>query len=141
MSTENKTVDLVVEANVAYGMIIQISDVTVTNGINVANTPVNITGASFRGSIRKELSSASPVIENFSIAVQSPTDGIALIRLTKAQTQNIMSKASTQRDKYNPRIRFVGYYDILMTRAPAAGEALEFRILEGKLYVSDGVTS
>lgn len=141
MSTENKTVDLIVEANVAYGMIIQISDITVTNGINVASTPVNITGASFRGSIRKELSSASPIIESFSISVQSPADGVALIRLSKAQTQNIMSKATGQRDKYNPRIRFVGYYDILMTRAPAAGEALEFRILEGKLYVSDGVTA
>lgn len=141
MNTENKTVDLVIDTNVAYGMIIQISDVTYNNGIPTGSAAVNITGASFRGSIRKELSPSSPIIESFSISIQSAVDGVALMRLTKAQTQNLANQASPERDKYNPRVRFVGYYDVLMTRAPVAGDALEFRILEGKLYVSDGVTA
>uniref|UniRef100_A0AAU8BU04 Uncharacterized protein n=1 Tax=Salmonella phage PMBT29 TaxID=3137286 RepID=A0AAU8BU04_9VIRU len=49
-------------------------------------------------------------------------------------------KKLPKRDKYNPRQRFAGYYDIIMTRDVIGSAISSFRIMEGKVFISDGVT-
>lgn len=139
MSTENRVIDIVVDEKVPYGLIMQFMDVddSVYPPIEV---PVNLTGYSLRGTIKSSLDENAEVLANFKTRVIDPAQGAAAISLSVADVTNIGEKASKERDKYNPRQRFAGYYDILMTRDVIGSEVSSFRIMEGKVYISDGVT-
>lgn len=138
MSTENKSVDLSIETQVGFGILMQFEDVTTVNGFTTSE-PINLTGCTFKGSIKLSLNPGTPVLESFAIVVADTAKGIVSMGLTKAQTLNLSSKASSKRDPYNPRLRFVGYYDVILVKV-TNGTSSETRILEGKVYVSDGVT-
>ncbi|EIS1948468.1 hypothetical protein LZD12_004769, partial [Salmonella enterica] len=102
--------------------------------------PVNLTGYSLRGTIKSSLDENAEVLANFKTRVIDAAQGAAAISLSVADVTNIGEKASKERDKYSPRQRFAGYYDILMTRDVIGSEVSSFRIMEGKVYISDGVT-
>lgn len=137
MSIENKTVDISIEANTPYTLLMQFADVEDLNGIT-SSTVIDLTGCTFAGSIKADLNSGSPILENFTITLVDAPRGIVSVGLSKAQTVTLASKASSLRDKYNPRLRFLGYYDIVLTKASTS---TSFRVLEGKVYISDGVTA
>lgn len=137
MNTENKTVDICVEANVSYGLVLQFEDVDTLKD-SQSYYPIDITGATFRASIKDSLETTGKVLESFGVNIINPKDGVVSMSLTKAQTTNLSAKASLNRDKYNPRLRFVGYYDLIMTKASSA---TDFRVIEGKVYISDGATA
>lgn len=139
MSTENRVIDIVIDEKVPYGLIMQFMDVddSIYPPIEV---PVNLTGYSLRGTIKSSLDENAEVLANFKTRVIDAAQGAAAISLSVADVTNIGEKASKERDKYNPRQRFAGYYDILMTRDVIGSEVSSFRIMEGKVYISDGVT-
>uniref|UniRef100_A0AB39C0X2 LtfC/p132/Gp6 beta-sandwich domain-containing protein n=1 Tax=Salmonella phage PMBT26 TaxID=3229745 RepID=A0AB39C0X2_9CAUD len=139
MSTENRVIDIVVDEKVPYGLIMQFMDVD-DSVYPPTEVPVNLTGYSLRGTIKSSLDENAEVLANFKTHIIDATQGAAAISLSIADTTNISEKASKERDKYNPRQRFAGYYDILMTRDVIGSEVNSFRIMEGKVYISDGVT-
>ncbi|QDJ99924.1 L-shaped tail fiber protein p132 [Escherichia phage vB_EcoS-26175IV] len=139
MSTENRVIDIVVDEKVPYGLIMQFMDVN-DSVYPPTEIPVNLTGYSLRGTIKSSLDENAEVLANFKTRVIDAAQGAAAISLSVADVTNIGEKASKERDKYNPRQRFAGYYDILMTRDVIGSEVSSFRIMEGKVYISDGVT-
>ncbi|QCQ65469.1 tail protein [Salmonella phage Seabear] len=139
MSTENRVIDIVVDEKVPYGLIMQFMDVD-DSVYPPTEVPVNLTGYSLRGTIKSSLDENAEVLANFKTRVIDAAQGAAAISLSVADVTNIGEKASKERDKYNPRQRFAGYYDILMTRDVVGSEVSSFRIMEGKVYISDGVT-
>lgn len=139
MSTENRVIDIVVDEKVPYGLIMQFMDVD-DSVYPPSEVPVNLTGYSLRGTIKASLEESSEVLASFTTRVLDAAQGAAAISLSVADISNIATKASKERDKYNPRQRFAGYYDIIMTRDVVGSEVSSFRIMEGKVYVSDGVT-
>ncbi|WP_349043664.1 DUF7264 domain-containing protein [Brucella melitensis] len=139
MSTENRVIDIVVDEKVPYGLIMQFMDVD-DSVYPPTEVPVNLTGYSLRGTIKSSLDENAEVLANFKTHVIDAAQGATAINLSIADTTNIGEKASKERDKYNPRQRFAGYYDILMTRDVIGSEVNSFRIMEGKVYISDGVT-
>lgn len=137
MSIENKMVDLSVEANIPYGLLMQFEDVeTLLDSENIF--PINLAGATFKGAIKDSLDPGAALLETFTITVIDAANGVVGVSLSKTQTANLTTKASKIRDKYNPRLRFVGYYDIIMTKTSSN---TNFRVLEGKVFISDGVTN
>lgn len=137
MSIENKIVDLSVEANIPYGLLMQFEDVeTLLDSENIV--PINLTGFTFKGAIKDSLDPEAVLLETFTITIIDAANGVVGISLSKTQTANLTTKASKIRDKYNPRLRFAGYYDIIMTKT---SNNTNFRVLEGKVYISDGVTT
>ncbi|AJA73574.1 collar tail protein for L-shaped tail fibre attachment [Salmonella phage Shivani] len=139
MSTENRVIDIVVDEKVPYGLIMQFMDVD-DSVYPPTEVPVNLTGYSLRGTIKSSLDENAEVLANFKTRVIDAAQGAAAISLSVGDVNNIGIKASKERDKYNPRQRFAGYYDILMTRDVIGSEVSSFRIMEGKVYISDGVT-
>lgn len=139
MSTENRVIDIVVDEKVPYGLIMQFMDID-DSVYPPTEVPVNLTGYSLRGTIKSSLDENAEVLANFKTRVIDAAQGAAAISLSVADITNIGEKASKERDKYNPRQRFAGYYDILMTRDVIGSEVSSFRIMEGKVYISDGVT-
>lgn len=138
MSTENKTVDLSIEANIPFGLVMQFQDITTdSSGAVTDTTNISLAGYTFRGSIKTDLSSPT-ILQNFSFTVIDSAKGILSMSLSKTQTAAIAAAAQSTRDKYNPRLRFVGYYDIILTKSSTN---TEFRVLEGKIFISDGVTT
>ncbi|CCI88554.1 collar tail protein for L-shaped tail fibre attachment [Yersinia phage phiR2-01] len=139
MSTENRVIDIVVDEKVPYGLILQFTDVD-DSTYPPTETTVNLEGYSLRGTIKSSLEEDAEVLANFTTSIVDAAQGAATISLTLADITNIAVKASKERDRYNPRQRFAGYYDILMTRDVIGSEVSSFRIMEGKLFISDGVT-
>ncbi|AXY85083.1 collar tail protein for L-shaped tail fibre attachment [Salmonella phage Sw2] len=139
MSTENRVIDIVVDEKVPYGLIMQFMDVD-DSVYPSTEVPVNLTGYSLRGTIKSSLDENAETLANFTTRVVDAAQGAAAISLSIDAVTNIGEKASKERDKYNPRQRFAGYYDILMTRDVVGSEVSSFRIMEGKVYISDGVT-
>lgn len=137
MSTENKVVDISVEANIPFSMVMQFEDVDDTLQTETI-TPIDLTGCTFKGVIKNSLEEDGQLLETLSITISDATHGIVSVSLSKAQTATLTVAASKQRDKYNPRLRFAGYYDIIMTKVSTD---TNFRVLEGKVFISDGVTS
>ena len=103
-------------------------------------TPVNLTGVTLKSSIKDSLESTGVKLADFVVTVVNATQGQASLGLTAATVTTIVNKASKERDKYNPRLRFAGYYDVIMTRGTGA-TATSYRVMEGSVYVSDGVTA
>ncbi|AJA41629.1 L-shaped tail fiber assembly [Escherichia phage DT57C] len=139
MSTENRVIDIVVDEKVPYGLIMQFMDVD-DSVYPPSEIPVNLTGYSLRGTIKSSLDENAETLASFTTSIIDAAQGAAAISLSVADVTNIGEKASKERDKYNPRQRFAGYYDILMTRDVIGSEVSSFRIMEGKVYISDGVT-
>lgn len=137
MATENKTIDLTIDENVPYSLLLAFTDEN-TDVFPVTATPIDLTGFTLRGTIKNSLESNAITIVNFTTSIVDAAQGVANISLSAANTATIAAAASPTRDKFNPRLRFVGYYDILMTRTGSAPAS--FRILEGAVYISDGVT-
>ena len=68
MSIENKMVDLSVEANIPYGLLMQFEDVeTLLDSENIV--PINLIGATFKGAIKDSLDPGAVLLETFTITV------------------------------------------------------------------------
>lgn len=138
MSVENKIIDITIEEHVPFALILQFLDID-DSVYPPTEIPVDLTGYSLRGDIRNTLDDSAPIIASFTTSIVDAKQGAASISLSTADTSTIAIAASSNRDKYNPRQRFVGYYDLIMTRTTGSTSS-SFRILEGKVFVSDGVT-
>ncbi|EBS4928562.1 hypothetical protein DQZ53_24315 [Salmonella enterica subsp. enterica serovar Bareilly] len=139
MSTENRVIDLVIDEKVPYGLMMQFLDVD-DSTYPPTNTPVNLTGYSLRGVIKNSLDENAEILASFTTNIIDAAQGAVAISLPVESVENIGAKASKDRDKYNPRQRFAGYYDIIMTRDVIGSAISSFRIMEGKVFISDGVT-
>ncbi|ATS94091.1 putative tail protein 1 [Pectobacterium phage DU_PP_V] len=123
--TENKNLDLVIDENIDYSLLLQFSE---------DDGPTDLTGLAISGSIATSLG-ANPIV-NFTSTIRDAEAGLATISLTKAEVAVLVSNASTTPvDKFDTRKRFVGYYDILVSRT-----SMTTRIIQGRIFVSLGVT-
>lgn len=139
MSTENRVIDLVVDENVPYGLLMQFMDVD-DSVYPPTSKPVDLTGFSLRGTIKSNLEEGAETLASFTTSIVDAAQGVASISLPVSAVTTIASKASKERDRYNPRQRLAGYYDVIITRTAVGSAASSFRIMEGKVYISDGVT-
>lgn len=139
MSTENRVIDLVIDEKVPYGLMMQFLDVD-DSTYPPTNTPVKLTGYSIRGTIKTGLDENAETLASFNTKIIDAAQGAIAISLPVEAVDNIGEKATKERDKYNPRQRFAGYYDIIMTRDVIGSAISSFRIMEGKVFISDGVT-
>lgn len=139
MNTENRVIDLVIDENVPYGLMMQFLDVD--DSVHPpTEVPVNLTGYSLRGTIKSSLDEDAETLATFTTNIIDAAQGAVAIGLPVESVENIGAKAAKDRDKYNPRQRFAGYYDIIMTRDVIGSAISSFRIMEGKVFISDGVT-
>lgn len=134
---ENRIVDLVVDSNTPFAYVLKFQDISISiTGELEYEVDIDITGATLKGVIKKSLDPTDSVLTTFDTNIATPKLGVATISLSQDKVKILSSKASIERDKYNNRLRFVGYYDILMTMP----NKQPVRILEGTVYISDGVT-
>lgn len=125
--TENKTLDLIVDQNVPFGLVLQFQE---DDG-----TVSDLTGFTLRGSIKKELEDAS-TLTDFDTEITSATGGLASIVLSKASVQILVDNMSDKPlSAYDIRQRMVGYYDLLLVNGTKS-----FRIMQGRVIISLGVT-
>ncbi|MFP9048724.1 hypothetical protein, partial [Enterococcus faecalis] len=89
-------------------------------------------------SIKSSLEDGAETVASFTTAIVDAAQGVASISLPVSAVTTIASKASKERDRYNPRQRLAGYYDVIITRTAVGSAASSFRIMEGKVYISDG---
>lgn len=131
---ENRTVDLIIDSNVDFAYTLFFEDSTILNGVE-HSTPMDISNLVLKGSISKDLGSKEKIVDLFFREVK-PESGLVNMELDIESVNRVQNAASDVRDKYSPRLRFVGYYDVLAANASKGF----LRILEGKVYISDGVT-
>lgn len=139
MSTENRVIDIVVDENVPYGLLMQFNDVD-DSVYPATSEPVDLTGFVVKGTIKNSLEDNAITLATFNTAIIDAKQGVASISLPVASVKAIAAKASKERDRFNPRQRFAGYYDIIMSRTAVGSTSSSFRVMEGKVFVSDGVT-
>lgn len=133
---ENRVLDLSIDSKIAFAYVLKFQDVSVDSQGNTTMTDIDITGATFKSSIKDSLDASGKLITDIDVKVATPKAGIATMTITKDKVDIIEKAAVKDREKYNPRIRFVGYYDVIMT----IPNKTPIRILEGKVYINDGVT-
>lgn len=131
---ENRTVDLVVDANIEFAYALAFENVS-NSGFGEQVSPMDISGLSLRGSISADIEGVEHLAD-FSFRTVKPEAGITSMELSKDVVKELHKVAEPERDKFNPRLRFVGYYDVISTNKGMS----DTRILEGKVYISDGVT-
>lgn len=131
---ENRTVDLVVDANIDFAYALAFENVS-NSGFGEQVSPMDISDLSLRGSISADIEGTEHLAD-FSFRTVKPEAGITSIELDKATVKSLVEVADPERDKFNPRLRFVGYYDVISSNKGMS----DVRILEGKVYISDGVT-
>ena len=105
------------------------ADITIDQGsdfistvsiVNAEGSPVDISGYSFRGQIRKSYSSTTKV--DFNIVSGNPTSGDIILSLT-AETTKLMKDG-----------RYV--YDVELIASSGSVN----RVIEGQVYINPGVT-
>lgn len=142
-----KTLDIVLEDNTDFGFRLTFKDISqnctehpVTgeqiNCVDVEND-LDITDLTFEGDISLSLDEPSTALVSFTFTTVSALEGILDMTLTAAQIKGLVTQASSTRDKYDPRRRFLGYYDV---NSVDSISGITTRLLQGTVYVSDGVT-
>lgn len=102
--------------------------------INSGQNPLNLTGHTFRGSIRKFISDAEPVASFvFDLGNQGVNPGYVIMQLTAASSKAIALKAQ----KTTTRVEEAFAYDV--EHIKPTGEVN--RILQGQCFISPGVTA
>lgn len=135
MIIENRTVDLRMDANIDFGYLLQFTEVLVDDSGRETVNPVDLTGFTFKGSISDELQSGM-VLANFDIEIADATKGIVTLFLAKDIVNTLPRRKDSKAEEYNSRLKFVGYYDVVSTNTLDS----QVRILEGKIFISEGVT-
>lgn len=135
MIIENRTVDLRMDANIDFGYLLQFTEVLVDDSGRETVNPVDLTGFTFKGSISDELQSGK-ILANFDIEIADATKGIVTLFLAKDIVNTLPRRKDSKAEEYNSRLKFVGYYDVVSTNTLGS----QVRILEGKIFISEGVT-
>lgn len=135
MIIENRTVDLRMDANIDFGYLLQFTEVLVDDSGRETVNPVDLTGFTFKGSISDELQSGK-ILANFDIEIADATKGIVTLFLDKDIVNTLPRRKDSKAEEYNSRLKFVGYYDVVSTNTLGS----QVRILEGKIFISEGVT-
>ena len=145
---DEKTFDIVLEANTDFGYKLtlikveeQCTNHPVTNvPINCVEveTPIDVTLFTFTGNISTSLDEGSASQASFTFSKPDPTGGVVQMVLSNTIIKTLLPLASATRDTYNPRVRFLGYYDVMVLDSATNANT---RVLQGKVYVSDGVTT
>lgn len=147
MHSDNKTLDLVLEDNTNFGFLLSLYNTTeectnhpvtgeLINCVEV-DTPLDVTGFAFAGKIAKSLEEGSLELTSFIFDIVEAPTGRVMMQLTETQIKNLVTNADAKRDIYNPRLRFLGYYDVNTTDLE---NTTVTRIMQGKVFISDGVT-
>lgn len=143
---DQKTYDIILEEGADFGMRLRLKE-TEENCTNhpvtgqpencvEVETPINLTNMLFAGSIATSLDDGSNPIGTFGFQKTDPVNGVVDMSMSRASIVALAPYASSVRDKYNPRVRFLGYYNVEVTDVEAD---VVTRIMQGKVYLSDGV--
>ncbi|QZI88104.1 hypothetical protein SIPHO035v1_p0013 [Vibrio phage 234P7B] len=142
-----KTLDIVLEEYADFGYQLRFSQVNeectphpVTGeptNCKEVSAPLPVDTLVFTGSISDSLGDDRVILEDFTISMISAAGGVIEMILSKAQVI-ALAGARPISQKAGERQRLIGYYDLICF--DAAGDVTT-RIIEGKVYVSDGVTT
>lgn len=142
-----KTLDLELEEGANFGIKLTFEEVTqecvehpvtgeLTNCKDVSSY-IDLTDLTFQADIRKTLEEGSPVLGSFTFVINGPIGGEADMLMSTGEIADLGLLADDKRDTFNPRLRFLGYYDVVTHDVVSL---LDTRILQGKVYINDGVT-
>lgn len=143
---DQKTYDIILEEGADFGLRLRLKETELQctqnpvtgndeNCVEVEN-PINLTYQEFSGVIADSFESDADTIGNFSFQKTDTVNGVVDMSLGRAEVLAMLPYAKPTRDKYNPRIRLLGYYDVLVRDTQSD---VVTRIMQGKVYLSDGV--
>lgn len=143
---DNKTLDIVLEENTDFGFRLTFTEVNTecdthpvtgeeTNCKEVRST-IDVSGLTFAGSISDSLGDDANELASFSFSTLGATDGLVEMLLDIA----VINSIAGNRPNMSPseRKRLLGYYDVISVDTNSNTTT---RILQGKVYMSDGVTN
>lgn len=141
---DNKTLDIVLEENTDFGFRLTFHEATTectehpvtgedTNCVE-KRIPLPVTGLSFSGNIADSLEDDMTILASFSFSLLDAPSGIIEMTLSKDIVNTI---AAVRDSSTKDRLRLVGYYDVVSLDSSAD---ITTRIMQGKVFVSDGVT-
>ncbi|QAY02229.1 tail protein [Vibrio phage VspSw_1] len=143
---DQKTYDIILEEGADYGLRLRLKETELQCTENPvtgaqencveAENPINLTFQEFSGTIADSFEETATEIGNFSFQKTDAVNGVVDMSLGRAEVLAMLPYAQPTRDKYNPRIRFLGYYDVLVRDTQSD---VVTRIMQGKVYFSDGV--
>lgn len=143
---DNKTLDIILEENTDFGFKLTFTQVTTTcdthpvsgedTNCREVTEPLAVTGLTFSAEISATLEDGAPVLASFAFSTLGAPNGV--IEMTLAKT--IVNTLSENRGNVpaSVRKRLIGYYDVISVD-PNSNTTT--RIMQGKVYVSDGVTT
>ncbi|AXQ66749.1 tail protein [Vibrio phage vB_VpS_PG07] len=143
---DQKTYDIILEEGADFGLRLRLKETELQctqhpvtgndeNCVEV-ETPINLTYQEFTGSIADSLEDSATDIGSFTFQKTDAVNGVVDMSLGRAEVTAMLPYAQPTRDKYSPRIRFLGYYDVLVRDTQSD---VVTRIMQGKVYFSDGV--
>ncbi len=142
-----KTLDIVLEEYADFGYQLTFQEVTQqcsehpvtgepTNCKDVASI-LPVDSLTFSAEISDNLTDDRNLLDSFTISMAFAPDGIIEMTLTKEQIVALaVNRPNNQ--KAGERMRLIGYYD-LVSLDPSAD--VTTRLMQGKVYISDGVTT
>ncbi|CAM0080217.1 L-shaped tail fiber protein assembly [Vibrio phage D51] len=143
---DNKTLDIVLEENSDFGFKLTFTEVnTVCDSHPVSgedtncrevSAPLDVSGLTFYGNISPSLDDGASVLAAFSFSVLGAASGFIEMTLDQATVNSLSANRPNLPD--SQRKRQIGYYDVISVD-PNSNTTT--RILQGKVYVSDGVTT
>lgn len=143
---DEKTSDLILEEFADFGIRLTLEDVETqctphpvtgdpTNCVDTYS-PTDLTGATFSADVVDTLEDSGVVLGSFNFTVVGdPSAGVIDMTMSSA-TIDTISAAGGTRDKYDKRLRHVGYYDVVIENG-----GVTTRIFQGRILVSDGATA
>lgn len=143
---DEKTSDLILEEFADFGIRLTLEDVLTQctphpvtgEPINCVDTftPTDLTGATFSADVVDSLEDSGVVLGSFNFTVVGdPAAGVVDMTMASAVIDTISAAGGT-RDKYDRRLRHVGYFDVVIDNGSAVT-----RIFQGRILVSDGATA
>lgn len=143
---DNKTLDIVLEENTDFGFKLTFTEVNTecdTHPVSGEETncrevsaPLDVSGLTFYGNIATSLDDGSTTLAAFAFSVLGAANGFVEMTLDQATINTIAANRPNLPD--SQRKRQIGYYDVISVD-PNSNTTT--RILQGKVYVSDGVTT
>lgn len=143
-----KTRDVILEEHSAFGYRMTLTDVeTVCSehpitkepmNCKEVRTPIDMSNSTLKGDIANSLDDGATILGSFTFTMLDASNGVAEMTLTKDQVNTLVALASDVREPYDPRFRFLGFYDVVLTEETTGTPT---RLFQGKVFVSDGVTA
>lgn len=139
--------DIIIEEGATFNRVLTVRQAAIpadptTGSPEVPAAPIDITGYTGRGEIRKDFVASSPILATFVVAISDPTNGVFKISIDATTTASLVDDANRDTDYYSSNYSDtsnnvqIGFYDIELDD----GSGFITRLLNGRVFFSDEIT-